>query len=123
MRTDFKIVTTYAKASLNPEGDIYIKNIGTSRISLAEINRSDVFFGKTDTFTRLSFTSGVAVAGQWGYVFTAGSYDTDSNRIWDTGETIKIIGIPTTALVSGDPVYFQFILPNGVQRSIEFTVS
>jgi len=126
MRTDFRIVATYAKAGSLipgplPEGDIYLKNVGTTRISLDEISRSDVFFGKTGQFTRLSY--GSYGSGNWGYDFTLSSYDTNSNTMWDTGETIKIIGVPTTALAYGDPVYFQFVLPNSVERSEEFTVS
>ena len=124
MRTDFRIVATFANASPNSKGEIYLKNVGSNRMGLEEINRSDVFFGKTGQFTRLSFTSGGISSGQWGYEFTVASYDTNSNKIWDTGETIKVITNPTTnTLVSGDPVYFQFILPNSVGRSTEYSVS
>ena len=121
MRTDFRIVATYANSTR--EGDIYLKNVGTNRISLDEISRSDVFFGKTGQFTRLSYTSGGIASGQWGFEFTHVSYDTNSNDLWDTGETIKIMGVSTTPLLPGDPVYFQFILPNSVERSEEFIVS
>ena len=113
----------YANSSPS-HGEIYLKNIGTNRISLDEISRSDVFFGKSGYFSKLSYTSGDTInSGQWGYDFSEGSYDTNSNQIWEIGETIKIITVPTGTFLSNDPVYFQFILPNSVGRSTEFTVS
>ncbi|MGA2918957.1 flagellin [Methanoregula sp.] len=126
LRTDFKIITMYAKAGSGGspnEADVWMKNIGTTRIAFSDlVNRSDVFAGGVDDFDRLTY--GVSgTEGTWMADFGP-SYDTNNNQYWDPGETIKITAysskIPPT---SGDTVYFQFILPDGILRSMEFTVS
>jgi len=124
MRTDFKIVTTYAKAGTAEvsQGDIYLKNIGSYRMSINEIQGSDVFFGDASSFTRVPI-GGAHATGGWAYEFTHGTYDINSNDIWESGETLHIVAYPGTALTSGQLVYFQLVLPNGVFRSVEFTVS
>jgi flagellar protein FlaG len=125
MRTDFKVIVTYARADTDT-GDIYLKNIGSNPISASEIEKGDVVFGKTGQFTRLAFNPGSIGAGEWTYEGYSGieySYDLNKNRIWDTGETLHIIAHPNGILITGDPVYFEFVTPNGVARTAEFTVS
>ncbi len=108
LRTDFKIVATFATA---PTADIYLKNIGSQRISMAEIEKADVFCGTVGN--RLSYNQLLSVDNTW----KADLLPDDS--YWDTGDTLHI----TTKNSNVGTVYFQFILPNGIWRSTEFTAS
>ena len=128
LRTDFKIITTFAVYNSGTGGDpgvatVWLKNIGTSRPPFAEIERSDVFCGAVGNFDRLTYNDVSPGNGNWYADFTAGQYDLNSNGYWDTGETLKIVAATSTIPSTGNLVYFQFILPNGVWRSTEFTVS
>jgi len=125
LRTDFKIVTTVANPTGTKNAQIWIKNIGSSRIPVSDItNRSDVFCGSTTDFDRLSWSStGAASYGTWSESFDA-SYDTNNNEYWDPGETIKITAYSSKIPVTADgSVYFQFILPDGIWRSVEFNAA
>jgi flagellar protein FlaG len=121
MRTDFKIIATSANASGTAQ--VWMKNIGSERISLSEIQRADVFCGAVGSFDHLAYQN-VAPAslnsGNWTADFGSG-YDLNANSYWDSGETLKVNA--KTSISSGDKVYFQFALPNGIWRSNEFTAS
>jgi flagellar protein FlaG len=110
LRTDFKIIATYAHGT---DGQIWLKNVGSTRIPEDEVTRSDVFFGTVGDFDHLTYPSG------WTGLLT----DTNGNAYWDPGETLKIVPVATKSISSGNVAYFQFVLPNGVWRSIEFTAS
>jgi hypothetical protein len=99
-----------------------MKNIGSERIPEEEIAVSDVFCGATGNFDHLSYTDGAPANGEWTYDFGA-QYDLNENFYWDPGETIKITAVTNLIPSSGNIVHFQFILPNGVWRTNEFTVS
>jgi flagellar protein FlaG len=138
MRTDFKIVTTYAihgTPEPHPNIQIWMKNIGTSRIGIPEIDKADVIIGLTGNMARAQLISGVRTTptpptpsipslsdGKWTYNL----FDDNDNAFWDSGETLEIdaynlqLGSFST---SGNLVSFQFVLPNGVWRSSEFTSS
>jgi flagellar protein FlaG len=110
LRTDFKIVATFAKAS-DQTADVYMKNVGSQRISLEDINQSDIFCGK-EVGTRLI---NVNVNGNWTEIIPAG------DNYWAPGETLHVHA--TTSITSNSPVYFQFVLPNGIWRSQEFNAA
>ncbi len=118
IRTDFKIIATSANASGNAQ--IWMKNIGSERISLSEIQRADVFCGIVGSFDHLTHTNSTPADKQWTEDFGPG-YDLNANSYWDSGETLKVTA--KTSISSGDKVYFQFALPNGIWRSNEFTAS
>ena len=125
LRTDFKIVATYA-APANVV-HIYMKNTGSNRISIAEIKKSDVICGAD--FKHLTYTPYILpiASNLWTTEFAtaddSNEYDLwlttspPGNLYWDPGETLHVIATPSNL---GDPVFFQFILPNGVSRSIKF---
>jgi len=117
IRTDFKIIATHAS---DGTVQVWMKNIGSERISLAEIQRSDVFCGAVGSFDHLTYTNSTPVVNQWTEEFGTG-YDLNANKFWDSGETVKVTG--KTSFSSGDKIFFQFALPNGIWRSIEFTAS
>ena len=122
IRTDFKIIATYANAS--GIAQIWMKNIGSERISRAEINRSDVFCGPVGYFDHLAHDvePGNLEEGEWTEDFGPG-YDLNTNSFWDPGETLKVTARMKTPIASDKNVYFQFALPNGIWRSNEFTAS
>lgn len=117
LRTDFKIVTTWA-SSTNGIANVWMKNIGSSRIAKGDItDRSDVFCGAVGNFDRLTYST-AGTPGTWDVDFES---SLNNNNYWDPGETIKITAYTTIPPASDGSVYFQFILPNAVWRSIEFT--
>jgi flagellar protein FlaG len=123
IRTDFKIIATSASQS-SGTAQVWMKNIGSERISRAEIQRADVFCGAVGNFDHLVYTntSGSLGDNQWTEEFGTG-YDLNANSFWDPGETLKVTAKPKTPIRSENNVYFQFALPNGIWRSNEFTAS
>jgi archaeal flagellar protein FlaG len=122
MRTDYKIVATTASGT---SATIWMKNIGSQRIAVADIRRSDVFCGAVGNFVRLDYVDvddpSKLSDGEWTEFLK--DLNTPANGYWDTGETLQV-SLKTTSLpATGNPVYFQFVLPNGVWRSNEFTAS
>ena len=78
-----------------------------------DIQRSDVFAGAVGNFARLDYGT------TWGAVI----HDSGSaNSYWDAGETLEI-EFQTDKLLDASDGYFQFVLPNGVWRSSEFTLN
>ena len=108
IRTDIKIVNYFANST---ESQIWLKNVGTSRIPKSDLDNSDIFFGNS---------------GNFGTVPNAGLYPLGSNPSWwNPGETllvdIKQEQVPASRWpASGNMTYFAIVLPNGVKRSIEF---
>ena len=136
MRTDFKIVTTYAKITSGSgyltcsNVSVWIKNIGTTRISANDLKLSDVVVGKSDSFYRATLSTNTppwpaarATSSNYQtwyyYIYDVGTI----NNIWEPGETLQIDTFAKDATTSGTAVYFQFTLPSGVSRSAEFTTS
>lgn len=122
LRTDFKIVNYLGNGDAKT-GTIWLKNVGSSRISVDEILRSDVFCGAVGKFVRLNYNTG---SGDGWYAEIKNSIDQDqNNEFWDPGETLQITfassSLPTKS--EGTNAYFQFILPNGIWRSTEFTMN
>jgi flagellar protein FlaG len=128
IRTDFKIIATFASSSESPGiARVWMKNIGTERISLSEIQRADVFCGAVGSFDHLTYNHvepddlANLANGQWTEDFGA-AYDLNANSFWDPGETLKVTA-KTAIPLTGNNVYFQFALSNGIWRSNEFTAS
>jgi archaeal flagellar protein FlaG len=121
LRTDFKIVTTFGKSSTSVV-QVWMKNVGSQRIALSDIQKSDVFCGETGNFARLTYVPGnpnPTPNNEWTEVLS----DLDGNNYWDPGETLEVYAIPSKMPSSGNMVYFQFVLPDGIWRSNEFTAS
>ena len=109
MRTDFKIVAAFNTTS---RYEIYMNNVGSQPISFEEMNKSTVFCG-TSVGNRLTSGSS-SVLGQWNAVILPDA----TSGFWDPGETLVVYAYREKF---GVPIYFQFVLPNGVWRSTEFT--
>ena len=114
---DVKIVTTYASGGDAKSARIWLKNVGTGRISDADIRKADVFLGGQGDFVRLGLVSGTPDLNQWTYEIL----EDTSNNYWDPGETLYIQAKTDRIPVKGDVVYFQFVLPTGLSRSTTFT--
>jgi len=134
MRTDFKIVTTFAKyapGAVPPPwagvcATIWMKNIGTARIGTGDLNLADVYFGKSDNFGRGTLNSppGSAISRnlQYAIPWNYSIKETTTNNVWEPGETVEVNAFfPYPSTLSGQPMYFQFTLPGAVSRSTEFT--
>ena len=106
MRTDIKIVNTYASAPNSVH--IWLKNVGTARIPIETLDNSDFFIGPVGDFERKSL---------------AGTYtiEENTNNYWDLGETLSITDTSGKSWSTGDVVYFSIVLSNGLKRSSEFT--
>jgi flagellar protein FlaG len=128
IRTDFKIVTVTNNGQTVL---VWMKNVGTAQIPLADISRSDVFWGEVEgNFDRLTYipnpnnqynSGNPPPSGDW----TATLNDINGNNYWDSGETLGVIGTTSTnhQITGTTDLYFQFVLPNGISRSTQFAPS
>jgi len=117
LRTNIQIVLDVANQSDFVR--VWMKNTGSERIPIADIQRSDVFCGDAGNFNRMTLsTSGTLNNGQWMYIMT----NTNSPNSWNPGDSVEVDAY-TQTINSSDPVYFQFVLPNGISASDQFTVS
>jgi flagellar protein FlaG len=125
LRTDFKMVAYYTNG--DSYGHIYMKNIGSARITLSDIKKSDVLWGTEGDYGRLAYSSAASPGyGEWTTEFASSGeviYDLNGNEYWDSGETLHITTRSPSAkpFYSGDIMYFQFVLPGGTWRSVTFT--
>lgn len=119
LRTDFKIVNYFGDGTAKA-GKIWMKNIGSAKISVDEIERSDVFCGAVGDFARLNYNTGT---GDWWYAEIKNPTGQEGNVFWDPGETLEITVYTNSFPAKNDNAYFQFVLPNGVWRSQEFTMN
>jgi flagellar protein FlaG len=121
MRTDIVVVNTFA-ASTNPRvAQVWLKNTGTSRIYLSDLNMSTLFVGAPGDFATMSGNNiqpAPPGLGGWSYEILD-----NTNAYWDQGETLHITmkdnKIPQ---VYGDMIYFQIVLSDGTKRTEQFTV-
>jgi len=125
MRTDFKIVANFATLGNPGSVDIYMKNVGSQRISLDEIKTADVFCGST-VGNLLAYNDVTFETGYWTADILLPPTPAVGDSNWDTGETLHVTAYPKSTagvITSGNPVYFQIALPTGIWRSTDFIVS
>lgn len=115
IRTDFAITTTWAGYAGSPPIKVWMKNVGSNKISNAELLKADVYTGPSNNFERLELGSGTT-AGTFNF-----NVNGDENADWGIGDTLEVYGTPVNSFTTGDDIYFQYVLPNGVYRSITFT--
>lgn len=119
LSNDVKIVTTYASGGTK-DAEIWLKNVGTARISLSDIGKADVFLGAPGNFIRLGLVVSPpdTLENQWTYAILEG---TQKNNYWDPGETLYIRAHSGRIPGEGEVVYVQFVLSTGLSRSTTFT--
>lgn len=114
MRTDFRVVTTHC--AIDGKATIWMKNIGSARLAAPEIAQSDLFFGKVGSFSRMTYNQTPDVLNGWNY-----QVEDDRNGYWDQGETLRV-DMKVAPVEKGEMMYFQFVLPDGVSRTEQFSV-
>jgi len=119
IRTNIQIVLDVANQTPLGYVRVWIKNTGSVRIQAATIQQADVFCGDAGNFNRMNFVPTSTLGdGQWTYVFT----NLNASGYWNPGDTLEVDADAKTIQLT-DPVYFQFVLPNGISTSDQFTVS
>jgi len=119
--TDIKIINTFADSTISspdPNAKVWIKNVGSNRISENELQKADLYIGAVGDFDRVPYNAGGG-ANTWRYTIEG-----DTNNYWDPMETITL-EIQSSNIPSGKGglVYFAFTMPNGIFRKTEFTTS
>jgi archaeal flagellar protein FlaG len=115
MKTDFRIVNTYAEVSGSNIDlvQVWMKNVGANPISIYDIAKSDVFFGKTSSIVH--YTNITSPKFEY--------YTTTSNNYWNIGDTLEIKLTPSSTISKDDVMSFTFTLPNSVRRTTSFTAN
>lgn len=91
--------------------DLWVKNVGTADI--VSIERSDIFFGPTDNFTRVDYGGGTPP--YWDYQLEGG------NSEWKQTVTLKVTIQPASSLSSGTYMV-KVVIPNGISDQTTFSV-
>ncbi|MDY6907045.1 MAG: hypothetical protein SV910_02260 [Chloroflexota bacterium] len=92
---------------------VWVKNVGDARITTIE--RSDVFFGKEGSFSRVPHTS------EAGASYPRWSYTIENDAEWKKGATVKIT--ITYDVDPGTGTYFvKVIIPNGIADEYYFSI-
>ena len=107
-RTKLTLVNTYLSGS---DLKVWLKNTGTGRISVADLNKANFFGGSETVYNIYSRVNLVSSENQWSYSILSGDPE-----YLNTGDTLEITAkgaFPT--LLSGDYAYMSFVLPNGVK--------
>ena len=123
IRTNMQIVLDVANQSNYVR--VWIKNTGSVRIPVANIQQSDVFCGDAGNFNRMSLTS-YPLTGASNNVWTYALTNPSTPNSWNPGDTLEVDAYTTTICPNSgtcNPVYFQFVLPSGISTSDQFTVS
>jgi len=111
MRTDFTIVNTYANTS--GYAQVWVKNTGSSQISLANLNATDIWVNN------VMLSRNDLSADGWTFDIPG-----NTNNNWNPMETVHITMKSSQILTApGSDVQFQMALYDGTTRSAEFTVS
>ncbi len=113
LKTDFRIINSYTAGDKTVQ--VWMKNVGSNRISVYDIRNSDVFIGIGSEYKRLGYAS-EGTAGTFTYTLAS------DDGYWDIGETIEIKVTDTgMSSIGTNSVLFTFSLPNSVRRSVTFS--
>ena len=115
LRTDLAIVNSFANTSHYAQ--VWVKNVGSSRIALSDLNMSTVFIGNSQNIATVPLND-LSTDG-WTYDILG---DT-GNGFWDPMETLHITVLKSDMPGAGEMVSFQLVLNDGTKRSEEFAVS
>jgi archaeal flagellar protein FlaG len=113
MKTDFRIVNTFASDTTIK---VWMKNVGATRLSIYDIQKSDVYYGTSTSIERYSY--GLSGAAMKNFNYALG--DATDNGYWDIGETLEIT-ITGLTVSTSDTLSFTFALPNSIRRSVTFS--
>jgi len=99
--------------SSNSTVDAWVKNVGSSRI--VGIENSDIFFGPSGNFSRISYGDGDSPLPYWSYQLE-GDY-----TLWEQTATNAITIHLADSLEEGVYV-LKMVLPNGIYDETSFSV-
>lgn len=118
MKTDFRIVNTYAHYDIGNEIDyiqVWMKNVGANQISIYEVEKGDVFFGTSNSIVHYTKSTIPPIE-----ITESGTVD----NYWSIGETIEIkITFSPSSIAKSSLLSFTFTLPNSVRRSTSFSTN
>ncbi|AFH42914.1 flagellar protein FlaG [Fervidicoccus fontis] len=86
---------------------IYVKNVGTSDISLSALQNTDVYIGTYNSPLTLYTYLSSAYPGHWNYTLAIGG-----SNSWSAGSTIIIYLYNQTSI--SPPYYVKIVLPIGI---------
>lgn len=111
--TDAKIIFIKVDNSTSVNVYFWVKNVGSTRISTALVNMSDIFIYSDSVYLRFSPTD-----ARVNYTIDNG----DGDNYWENGETLRfsIEGLTSTELPSGEYT-LTLVLYNGVETSEIFS--
>ncbi len=96
---------------------IWIKNVGSTRI--VSIEKTDVFFGSSDNFSRVPYVADAQ--GSYPYWIYNLENDTENGTVWLPSVTLKI-----TITYNSDPgagtYSIKVIIPNGISDEYYFSM-
>ena len=102
----------------SPYEYVWVKNIGSSQLVTSQINKSDIFFGKTTDFKRIPHDADLSPAPCWSYTF---ENDNNNNDRWDEGETLNITIYYDETIDSGD-YFVKIVLYNAISDEDTFSI-
>ena len=103
LRTDIAIVNTFALNNTNPmQAQVWLKNTGSTRISLTSLNMSTIFVGNSVNIGTVKLND---PSNGWTYDILD-----DTNGYWDPGETLHITAISSMIPVT---VRGRSLFPDG----------
>jgi len=110
MQSQIKIIHV---ASDGSDVYVWVKNVGTAEIG--SIERSDIFFGPVDDFSRVAYGTSGPPYPYWNYQIEGGS---DS---WKPAVTIKV-SIHMESAPSSGTYMVKMVIPNGISDERVFGV-
>ncbi len=111
INTAIKII--YCANTSTTQIKLWVKNIGSEKILLNTLNKSDIILKGPDTLTRLSPN---AASDGWTYQVVNG----DQDQYWDPGETLEVTVVLSTTLTKGD-YQITITLYNGATATYDFS--
>lgn len=117
LRTDFRIVNAYTSGGSGgvTEVQVWMKNVGGNRISVYDLQKSDVFLGYGSNYARYGYDGeGELDTGSFRYTLPSGG------GYWNIGDTVEI-DVKINGVVGENPIILTFTLPNSVRRTTTFS--
>ena len=97
----------------SPTVETWTKNVGA--LSIAPVDRVDVFFGTADNFLRVPYGGPSCTAPCWEYTI-------ENDSIWNPTATLRVTLTLDYNLAAGTTYYIKVVAPNGISDARFFTV-
>lgn len=118
LKTDFKIINSYATTTSPLIAKVWMKNVGGTRLSIYDLQKSDVFFGQGNSITHYSYATGGTEK-----TFEYAVLKTTQNGYWEVGDTVELTLHLPAGTISSDSVvlYFSLSTPQSIRRTVTFS--